>query len=593
MHKKQAGRKRITARIIGSGLIVAGVLALLVGHGVLAHRRHARRHSKSSPAIVQSSTSDVLAGQWNYLPGATREATGLRIHDDDFVIVEQDGSGGQPNPPVNLFGTHLNVSGDFSVEAGMSDIKGQSSLQLYGQVPIIQDEFRVERPSVRLTISGNQLQVGLWDGFIKSNLTNQAAVVNSSFGFEPKAQNDVLITRSGGQLSFSVNGQAVGSVKEKDIFNAGQVWFGADSKNGSWLLTKLKALPLNGGVVQIADASASVITNQGPDALQTLAGQKRPGFLVGAAMALAPTVSDPAYADIAYGGNFGSLTTENALKWQFIEPRDGVYDFHEADALVALATKQNMVVHGHTLVFSEANPQWVRALPTATAADKAAVKQKMVDHINTTVGHFKGKIATWDVVNEPMADYETFGDGNAQFRSNKWFSAMGKDYIATAFNAAHQADPVAKLFINDYGLEANDERWDAFVTLVSQLKAQGVPIDGVGFESHIYEAGDVINIGVLRQHIQQLAKLGLVVRISEMDVYNDDGQAVQTQQYSNVFAACIAEPNCISWTTWGVSDRYDMWQDDNKQLEYGEDFLWDNHMQPTPAVAAIQKILKN
>src|SRR6202007_3122240 len=114
---------------------------------------------------------------------------------------------------------------------------------------------------------------------------------------------------------------------------------------------------------------------------------------VGAAMSLAQAVSDPAYSQLAFGGQFGSMTTENSLKWQFVEPRQGVYDFHEGDALVDLANRNHMAVQGHTLVFGEANPEWVRNLPTATNADKQKVQQIMVDHIANVVGHYKSRIA--------------------------------------------------------------------------------------------------------------------------------------------------------------------------------------------------------
>jgi len=135
-------------------------------------------------------------------------------------------------------------------------------------------------------------------------------------------------------------------------------------------------------------------------------------------------------------------------------------------------------------------------------------------------------------------------------------------------------------------LESNGERWDTFLALVTKLKKAGVPIDGVGFQAHIYESGDKINTNILKTHIQQLAKIGIKSRISEMDVYDDDGTATQAKQYANVFTACISEPNCKSWTTWGVSDRYDMFKDEG-EVNYGHDFLWDDKMRSTKALTSI------
>ena len=135
-------------------------------------------------------------------------------------------------------------------------------------------------------------------------------------------------------------------------------------------------------------------------------------------------------------------------------------------------------------------------------------------------------------------------------------------------------------------------RWDAMLGLVTKLKKQGVPIDGVGFESHVYTAADKINGSVLRKHFQQLAAVGLKARLSEMDVYSEDGQAVQASQYSQVLAACLNETNCISFGSWGVSDRYDWFKDDDGSVQQGQDLLWDNNMQPTPAVGAMLQVLR-
>ena len=274
-------------------------------------------------------------------------------------------------------------------------------------------------------------------------------------------------------------------------------------------------------------------------------------------------------------------------------PTADTYDFHETDAIVDLARRHNIRVHGHTLVFGEANPVWVQQLPTATAEDKQHVQQVMLGHIAKVVDRYEGKISTWDVINEPIADYEQFYQGGGELRDHVWYRAMGEDYIAKAFRAAHEADPDAKLFINDYGLEQDGERWDTFYSLVKRLKQQGVPIDGVGFQAHVYEQADRIPTDVLRAHIQALEQLGLQSRISEIDVYTDDGQTVQADEYSKVLKTCLDLPSCVSYTTWGVSDRYNMWRDDDGSLQNGQDFLWDQAMQPTPAVEAIRKTLED
>jgi endo-1,4-beta-xylanase len=169
---------------------------------------------------------------------------------------------------------------------------------------------------------------------------------------------------------------------------------------------------------------------------------------------------------------------------------------------------------------------------------------------------------------------------------------MGEDYIAQAFRKAREADPNALLFMNDYGLEADDERWDAMLALVTRLKKQGVPIDGVGFQSHVYEEGDRIPTSSLRHHMQQLAKIGLKARISEIDVYAWGGSQNQASQYTEALKACLAEANCVSYTTWGISDRYNTYKEDSGAIAFGEDFLWDTAMKPTLAVTRMKEALR-
>lgn len=543
--------------------------------------------ASSESAAVGSTQLRLLDSGWNYVPGVTAETDGLHVGYLGRAIVQQDGSPGQSNPAVNAYGTHLRVGSNFTLSATMKDIKGTASLRLYGDVPVVQDEFRVEPKSLELTLTSTSATVSLWNGYKNQNLSKQLLTLTRTTALQLQPSNVVTLQYQGKQTTVSVNGQLVAMIATNGLF-ASDVWFGMSALNSgdSWVLADLSASTMPGvGVVNAQNVSAYVKANQG---LQTLAHHKRPGFLVGAAMTLGPAVADTQYATVAFGGNFGQLTTENALKWQFIEPQPNVFDFTEADALVALARKNRLVVHGHTLVFGEANPKWVQDLPIATAADKEHIKQAMVNHITQTVRHFKGKIASWDVVNEPLADFDAPAAKDG-LRQHVWYKAMGVSYIATAFTVAHQADPGAKLYLNDFGLEENSDRWATLLALVTQLKAQGVPIDGVGFEAHVYAAGDEIDPAILRSHIQTLARLGLTVRISEMDVYDDSGTAAQAAQYANVFNACLSEPNCVSWSTWGVTDRYDMWQDDTNRMQYGQDLLWDAQAHPTPAYTKIQQ----
>ncbi len=553
------GQKRLSALFFLAVAICIVSLAVLFGG-----------HSSS----MQTSPSNLLGGQWSYLPGTSVEGGIPHINAIQFGIVQQDGSGSQANHPINVFGTHLENATDFSISARLEGVNGRAGLQLYGQLPIIADEFRVERKSLRLNFDKGTLEISIWDG------TRQTPATSKSISLKAQDTFYLEIRHSADTITILVDGQTITKTDAQDVFQDGNVWLGLDADRSLWRLTSLSANGLNDKTFAVIDGSKLRAANSGSNSLQELADQKRPGFTIGAAVALNPAVSDQEYAQIAFGDNFGAITPENAMKWQFLEPRRGLYSFKETDALVTLAERHGMKVQGHALVFGEANPAWLKDVPAEE------LEQTMLKHIADIVGRYKVRVATWDVVNEPFDDEEW-----SSLRKHIWYQAMGESYISKAFYEARRADPNALLFVNDYGLEEDGERWDAFLSLITKLKHSGVPIDGVGFQAHVYEAGDKIDPAVLRRHIRQLAQIGVKSRISEMDVYDDDGTAEQAKQYSNVFNACLSEPNCISWTTWGVSDRYDFFTDDDGSIQQGHDFLWDENMKPTPALSAIINLL--
>lgn len=542
-------------------------------------------------AVAAANHINLLENGWDYMPGTTLKPDGLHVTYLGRAIVQQDGSPGQTNPPVNLYGTHLNAKKDFALSATIKDLTGEASFRLYAEAPVVQDEFRVEPKSIDFHFNGPDLTINYWSGYKNQNLYRQTPAKTDKFTITSQPNHTINLKRTGNQLSIIVNGKQLTTVPYDAFFNQ-DIWIGlsAEHQNDSWTLTSLNTdSDSPNSIERINTQNTAVKPSAANTAFQVIAKSQRPDFLIGAATNITPSVSDSEYRNLAYGGNFGAITTENVLKWQFIHPQPNTYDFKEADALVDIARKNKLVVQGHTLVFGEANPKWVQDLPTATPANKEKVKQVMLDHITQTVTHFKGKITSWDVVNEPLADDDST---TVNLRSHTWFKAMGEDYIATAFNAARQADPKAKLYINDYGLEEDGDRWDAMLALVTKLKSQNIPIDGVGFQAHVYGAGDEINPKVLQAHIRKLAAIGVSSHISEMDVYDDKGTIAQAKQYADVLNTCIDEPTCTSWTTWGVTDRYNLFESDTKTLEYGHDFLWNRQSNPTPAVHEIQKVLQ-
>ena len=204
---------------------------------------------------------------------------------------------------------------------------------------------------------------------------------------------------------------------------------------------------------------------------------------------------------------FDSLTPENEMKWVTIEPEPGTFRFDAGDKLVAFAAENGMRMRGHTLVWHSQLAYWVKGLK----AD--ALRAAMARHIQGVVGHWKGKIAQWDVVNEAIAD----GD-SGQLRPDSPFAPLGPTFIDEAFRLAHAADPQAELIYNDYEIEGgNTPKGEAAYALCKRLKEAGVPITGVGFQMHVdprhWPTADQI-----RTNLERYAALGLTIEITEMDV---------------------------------------------------------------------------
>ncbi len=528
---------------------------------------------------VKGSVDLVKSGKWENMPGISREPGGLRVTPLNRRIVDQDGSGGIENQPINLFGSRLAVDGNFELTFKMTELRAdEGSINLYAQPPIVRDEGLIGcQGGVRVAVERNSFWVGPPDSETADYKTKKEIFI------EPSESHTIRVRREGGVMTFTINDKQQITIND-DLFKTGQVWFGADSETSPYLLPEISVKPLSEGKVRVVDTTTLDVAQDNPDAFQAIIDNARGTKKIGAAVALGPLVGDKMYSELAVEW-FGSWTSENAGKMQFTQPRRGVYTLGEMDAIVALAEEDKKATHGHTLVFGEANPLWVRDLAKTNPEQLESV---MIDHITTLVSHYKGKVKSWDVVNEPIADYDEFKAGSAELRDHIWHQNMGEGYIDIAFRAAQEADPKALRFINEYGLEGSigDEdtkRWDAFLGLIVRLQTRGVPIDGVGFQAHMYEEGDKIDREVFSSRIKQLQERKLLFRISEMDGDFARGQ------YAEVLDICLKAWNCVGVTLWGISNRYN-WYDDNG-LKQGKDFLWDKDMKPSDDVRAIQEQL--
>src|SRR3989344_5597047 len=475
---------------------------------------------------------NLLSSQdWSHFAGPETTAQGVHIKPVGRVLTHKDTSTAQLNPSVNVRGSHLKVSGDFSIEMAISGVDNGASLQFYGQVPVIYDEWRQERQSVRLEVTTSGLIVQIWDG------TSGTSIDERIFKIHLNNDVNIMLSHQADRIIIKVDDKTLGSIPDHDIFAQKTVWVGANANLGTdgWTLRSLTARGIGQGQVDIDLPPNVVEAHDQPDALRNLASANPRHLPIGAAISAYPLFTDDQYRKTALG-QFSAMTPENSVKPQFIHPQKNLYAYQDADSLVEAALQNQMLVHGHALVLGKANPQWMQKTPESER------KQVMTDHITNVVGHFKGKITEWDVVNEPLSEDDIdYTNERMGLRKQMWFDAMGEQYIDTAFQAARAADPSAKLYLNDFGLEKDGKRWDALVALVKRLQARGVPIDGVGFESHVYHEPDVINPEVLHQHIQILASLGIVSRISEIDVLGDD-KDVQANQYADILRVCLDEP---------------------------------------------------
>src|SRR5262245_9305330 len=216
-------------------------------------------------------------------------------------------------------------------------------------------------------------------------------------------------------------------------------------------------------------------------------------------------LSNPAIRTLV-AREFDSLTPENEMKWESIEPSPGRFSFEAGDKLIAFAAENGIRMRGHTLVWHSQLAFWVKGLK----AD--ALRAAMTRHIQNVVGHWKGKIAQWDVVNEAIADGPT-----GELRPDSPFAVLGPNFIDEAFRLAHAADPDAQLMYNDYEIEGDDAKSNAAFNLCKRLQEAGVRIHGVGFQMHV-DPRHWPTAETIQKNMERYAALGLAIEFTELDV---------------------------------------------------------------------------
>jgi len=295
-------------------------------------------------------------------------------------------------------------------------------------------------------------------------------------------------------------------------------------------------------------------------------------------------LTEPAYSRLLTQ-NFNGVTPENAMKWEVIHPEPDVYDFSQADAIVEFAIENDLKVRGHTLVWGNQLPDWVKQGNYSREQWIEILRQ----HITTIVGRYNGQVYAWDVVNEAVAE-----DGS--LFNNFWLQVIGPDYIPLAFEFAHAADPDALLFYNDNGGEGSNAKSDGIYRLVQGLKEQGVPIDGVGLQMHVGLGASPAE-EELSANLQRLADLGMQTQITEMDVriQASDAQmeqrlAEQADIYRQVFSLCLQAPSCTAFFTWGLTDGHSWIPGYTGNPD--APLLFDENYLPKPAYDALIQLLR-
>lgn len=294
--------------------------------------------------------------------------------------------------------------------------------------------------------------------------------------------------------------------------------------------------------------------------------------------------------------HFNSITPENAMKMGPIHPKENEYYWRDADSIVAFAQRNKLKVRGHTLLWHQQTPAWLFVDAQGAKVSKEMLLQRLKDHIYTVAGRYKDQIYAWDVVNEAISDKR-----DEYLRPTEWLNIIGEEYIAKAFQWAHEAAPDAQLFYNDYN-EISSVKREKIYRLVKGLKDAGVPIHGVGLQAHW--AVNEPSRGQLDSTIKRFADLGLKVQITELDisVYDKEHNARerkaedadttfsaqkeqrQLEVYKMAFELFRKYRNAISGVTfWNISDR-DSWLDDFP-VKGRKDYplLFDKALQPKKA----------
>jgi len=345
-----------------------------------------------------------------------------------------------------------------------------------------------------------------------------------------------------------------------------------------------------------------------PAAEATLKNAFKNDFRIGAALNRSQFYEENSNVVALIKAQFNTITPENVLKWGLVHPSAAGFDFTAGDRYVEFGEQSQMWIVGHTLIWHNQTPNWVFQDEKGNRVDRDTLLKRMREHILTVVGRYKGRIGGWDVVNEAV-------DEGGKLRKTPWLEIIGEEYLLHAYQFAHEADPKAQLYYNDYALE-NEAKRKGAMALIKKLQAGGIPIAAVGLQGH-YKM-DWPKPAEVEATISDFASLGIKVNITELDVdvlpaankyrgadineraehrveldpyatgLPDEVQQKLAKRYSELFSVFVKHRDVITRVTfWGVTDG-DSWLNDwpvRGRMSYP--LLFDRQGQPKPAFQAV------
>ena len=310
------------------------------------------------------------------------------------------------------------------------------------------------------------------------------------------------------------------------------------------------------------------------------------------------------------------MTAENCQKWEEIQPNDTTWNWETSDRFIDYAVASGKHILGHTLVWHSQIPESVFKQPDGALVSRAVLTRKMEHHINTLVGRYKGRVHTWDVVNEAVSD-----DGYDKWRDSYWYQIMGESYMEHAFRTARRADPAAELLYNDYNMHIAAKR-DFLSDVFADYLKRDVPIDGVGFQAHYSLDGPTI--AEIEASIEAYVELGLPIHITELDVdvlpqafdylgaeiskdfaYSDelnpfpdnlpaDVEEQLAERYAELFSLFLKYREHIRRITlWGIGDGQSWKNNWPVRGRTNYPLLFDRSLQPKPAYHRVRSLTES